>query len=545
MKQVKEAVVRKTSFLHNLRRTFLLLIFVPVLLLGGWIFFSSFSYIKAQTENSMTNLIKQYEVDLTNHLKQCDTSVLYTASNYSLQEYLQADPSRYQDVLNKFQGVSPLLSNVMLSNPYCKKLRIYALQEGLPETDFIKRASSVADQNWYKAVLETDDAYWGQYSGKLILARKIVTAYPKKLVGIIYMELKPEVLTSSFDLFDNMPLRVEVIGEDETVISQNREPRDSYHEIARTELAKTGLSVRYETNGKNFIYDVKDLVIPMLVVVLVLVVSWILFSVMSVKLLKDMNRLVEEVSEIKTGNLDVDIQESRVIEIDSLASTIREMTTRIKKLIQQVYTQEKERQSLELDLLKAKINPHFLYNNLSTINWLAIDCDEPQISEITSELANFYRTALNKDKDIDILQVEISNIQSYIRLQEIAHEDSFHVEFDVPDKLMKRMVPGFILQPLVENAIEHGIDLLRDTQGCLKISAEERESALVLKVHDNGMELYRKIGASELPRDDFGYGTTNVHKRVQLLTTKDSGLRIYADETGTTSEIILYSRDIS
>ena len=142
MKQVKEAVVRKTSFLHNLRRTFLLLIFVPVLLLGGWIFFSSFSYIKAQTENSMTNLIKQYEVDLTNHLKQCDTSVLYTASNYSLQEYLQANPSRYQDVLNKFQGVSPLLSNVMLSNPYCKKLRIYALQEGLPETDFINRAST-------------------------------------------------------------------------------------------------------------------------------------------------------------------------------------------------------------------------------------------------------------------------------------------------------------------------------------------------------------------------------------------------------------------
>ena len=152
-------------------------------------------------------------------------------------------------------------------------------------------------------------------------------------------------------------------------------------------------------------------------------------------------------------------------EIHVLAQSIQGMLGKIKQLIRQVYAKEIERQDLELNLLQAKISPHFLYNNLSAINWLAIDCGEEKISEITTEMATFYRTALNKGNNIDRLSVEITNIKSYINLQLIAHENEFDVEYDIDEGLLECVVPIFILQPLVENAIEHGINYQEEIDG--------------------------------------------------------------------------------
>ena len=201
--------------------------------------------------------------------------------------------------------------------------------------------------------------------------------------------------------------------------------------------------------------------------------------------------------------------------------------------------QEREHKNLELDLLKSKMNPHFLYNNLSMINWIALENDQPEISEITTELANFYRTALNRDKEIDRLSVELSNIKSYIRLQEMAHSNSFDVIYEVDEILLDQMIPCFILQPLVENAIEHGIDTLRDQRGLIKITVQRIKNGVYITVYDNGRKLYQMIGDNELSYERFHYGTSNVHQRIQLICGQNSGLHIRADGTGTYSVIII------
>lgn len=215
------------------------------------------------------------------------------------------------------------------------------------------------------------------------------------------------------------------------------------------------------------------------------------------------------------------------------------MLKKIRMLIEEVYKSELDKKNLELNLLQSKINPHFLYNNLSAINWIAIEKGEDRIYEITTQMATFYRTALNRGVNIDRLRVEIDNIMSYIKLQLYAHEDSFQAEYEIEEALLDTRIPIFIMQPLVENAIEHGIDTLREDKGKIRIHIFSEDVWLVIHIWDNGKELFGQIGDSELNSEEFGYGVSNVDKRIKLLCGESSGVKIRADKTGTTSEIRL------
>ena len=209
-------------------------------------------------------------------------------------------------------------------------------------------------------------------------------------------------------------------------------------------------------------------------------------------LLHYLYQIIDQVKKVKDGNFEIQIAESSQDEIGELAENINKMLRKIQTLIDEVYKSKLDKKSLELDLLQSKINPHFLYNNLSAINWIAIEKGEDRIYEITTELGTFYRTALNKGINVDHLNVEVENIKAYVKLQLMAHDEGFDVEYKIEPSLLDQMVPIFILQPLVENAIEHGIDCMREKEEKypLKIYAENNE--LYMTVRDNGLELYEK-----------------------------------------------------
>ena len=170
-----------------------------------------------------------------------------------------------------------------------------------------------------------------------------------------------------------------------------------------------------------------------------------------------MYQIIDQVKKVKDGNFEIQIAESSQDEIGELARNINKMLRKIQTLIDEVYKSKLDKKSLELDLLQSKINPHFLYNNLSAINWIAIEKGEDRIYEITTELATFYRTALNKGINVDLLNVDVETIKAYVKLQLMAHDEGFDVEYKIEPSLLDEMVPIFILQPLVENAVQHGI----------------------------------------------------------------------------------------
>ncbi|HIX30209.1 MAG TPA: histidine kinase, partial [Candidatus Blautia stercoravium] len=340
----------------------------------------------------------------------------------------------------------------------------------------------------------------------------------------------------------DVPIRI-VVKEGEEAFYQYK--NTAFQEPARYIKTETfgipNWEIRYEI-AESYCesYAMINLVPSISILILVLLLTWILICYFHKRLSKDLSLLLREVEEAQGGNLDVKIQDSEIVEIQRLSDSIETFLKKIKMLIREVYNKEIERQNLELNLLQAKMNPHFLYNNLSAINWIALDAGNRKISKITTELAAFYRTALNKGKNIDKLSVELANIKAYINLQLISHENSFEVEYQVEETLLNYDVPIFVLQPLVENAIEHGIDQLRNEKGKIRISIRKKEDKILFTVHDNGTQLYDKIGENVLDEKKYGYGTGNVHKRIQLLYGEKSGLRLWADSTGTTAEIHIF-----
>ncbi|MCD8012591.1 MAG: histidine kinase [Lachnospiraceae bacterium] len=530
----------KPSFLEQLKNAFILIILIPVLLFGGFIFYNSYRYVKDQRLIASTNSIEQNLIDLNNRIEQCQNSIKYLAANYSLQEFLQMDSSDTLELNKKAQNASVLIYNVLLSNQYYKKLTLYTEEDVLVLSDLQKSVDSVSDQQWFQDILLTSNVCWWFDDGTLYMGRKIVATYYADTLGVVVAELKSGILENSFSLFENYPIRINIYDEDILVYEYENGTFAETGFEQWEELEGTGFSIQYLIDKSYYgsIFS-RNLCYTMIFVFVVFILAWLSIQVVARKLSKDLSVLVDEVNEVQNGNFDVPFQDTNTEEARILSESIQSMVNRIKKLIRQVYTKEIERQDLELNLLQSKISPHFLYNNLSAINWLALDCGEERISEITTEMATFYRTALNKGNNIDRLSVELENIQSYVKLQLIAHEDAFSVEYDVDESLKTCIIPIFILQPLVENAIEHGIERMTEKRGNIIIRIYQQDATLYLVVHDNGDSLYEKIGAAALPVENYGYGTGNVHKRIQLLYGKECGLTVLADETGTTSQIRL------
>ena len=178
----------------------------------------------------------------------------------------------------------------------------------------------------------------------------------------------------------------------------------------------------------------------------------------------------------------------------------------------------------ESRLLAAQINPHFLYNCLSSIKWKAIRSDQDDIAEITGLLATFYRTALNGGRQITIVQNELENIKAYLQIQLKSHENNFDVEYQLDEAGGECQMPNFLLQPIVENAICHGADLCESERGKIKIEYIYGEEFLEFHVYNNGPKVVGEELERILNTPGKGYGIYNIRERIRMYYDEECGL---------------------
>lgn len=540
MNRVKRKPGKKT-FWMQIMQSFVIVVMIPVLCLGGFIFYSAHRYIYEQRMTETMNLIRLNKQDLDSWAKQCENSVRYLAANYTLQEFLQMDESQYVAVNQSARIVSTVLYGVLLSTKDYKKITVYTDKEFNGISHLIMNAKEVKEEMWYQEILDTPGMKWWYEDHHFYVGKKITTAYPVKVIGVLVIEMEEEAFLNNFSMLKDIPSQITLRDGDEVLCGYTMgHGVEKSGLLKKSEWESTGWALEYQIDSGYYRQTSWiELWIPMCIVCVVIAAAFFSMRFFAYFLVRDLDVLVEAVNEVRKGNLDVELPSSDIRETAILSESIQGMLGRIKQLIHQVYDKEIERQRVELDLLQSKISPHFLYNNLSMINWLAIDCGEDKISEIATEMAAFYRTALNKGKTVDCLRVEMANIRAYIRLILYAHEKPFEVSYDVDEQLLDYKIPTFILQPLVENAIEHGIDRLEDEMGKIRISVKSCGDELILKVFDNGKELYHQMGEGTLAKDKYGYGTGNVDRRIQLLFGEDYGLTVRADPEGTVSVIRL------
>lgn len=238
-------------------------------------------------------------------------------------------------------------------------------------------------------------------------------------------------------------------------------------------------------------------------------------------------RLIQNIDQIEGENLQVVVKEESRDEIGHLIQSFSRMMERLNTLVNEVYKSRISQQEYEMKALQAQINPHFLYNSLSLINWKAIMADQQEISEMAQLLSTFYRTTLNKGKSVTTVKGEWDNTSSYIRIQSIMHSGKFQVEQQAEESMMKYEMLNLILQPLVENAIGHGLDH-KEGEGRKKLWVLGREDGdcLEFEVRDNGCGMSPEEAKEALNAASKGYGMQNVHYRIRLYYGEEYGLKI-------------------
>ena len=233
----------------------------------------------------------------------------------------------------------------------------------------------------------------------------------------------------------------------------------------------------------------------------------------------------------QAGNFDVRFHRKYNDEIGQLGESYNTMIDKISELINLVQIQEKSKRKAEIQILEAQIKPHFLYNTLDTIQWMAQEHDAQGVVDLVDSLTNMLRIGLSKGNEIITVRMEIKHVESYLMIQKTRYEDKLNFTIQVEEKLMSCRVIKLILQPLVENAIYHGIKEKRG-QGQIMIVGQLENDKIHFQVIDNGIgmmpekleQINQLLKGDTMQPTEVGYGIFNVNAKIKLNFGNDYGL---------------------
>ena len=214
------------------------------------------------------------------------------------------------------------------------------------------------------------------------------------------------------------------------------------------------------------------------------------------------------------------------------------MNSRILNLIDKNNEANKKEKEYHIQALNAQINPHFMYNTLDTINWMAKDLKAKDISKMITSLSRILRYSISKKEDIVTLQEEINCIKNYLNIYEERYEKAFTSEFQIDDDILEYKTFKMLLQPLVENCLTHGFS--REMKGGhIRIAGKKEGEDAVLRIIDNGEGMTRERIFYVLSQDSDRIGLSNINQRLKLLYGEKYGL-VIESTPGEGTEIIIH-----
>ena len=264
-------------------------------------------------------------------------------------------------------------------------------------------------------------------------------------------------------------------------------------------------------------------------------------AVFADRITKPFRKLEQAMQDIELGLKKVPVDEKGCFEAESLSRHFNEMLVRIEQLMEEIKDKEKRLRTSEINVLHSQINPHFLYNALDTIVWMAEFNESEKVIEMTKALAQFFRLSLNGGNELTTIGKELDHVRHYLFIQKERYGEKLQYQIQCEDSLQEVQIPKILVQPIVENAIYHGIRPLEGT-GQVVISAARCEDGIILEVEDNGVG-YNTDKVQEVEENMAklgGVGIQNVDERVKLYYGTDYGVRIASQVgVGTKVNIVL------
>lgn len=551
--------------------SYLLLIAVPILVLGTYSYSVARKNFEDQTKNTMSNNVAFLTTDLNTSLKRENDNIKFLSYNIEFRQTLKLNgenrnPTEIAWVLNKV--VEPTFWYFIASDMNIKGMEIYTPYVDYDIGSFLRTDRECRDEVWYQWHRTNFNTRWHCENRELYATRTILDARTSsELIGVLKLKLYPTRIFETLDeaaYLNNGLLLTD--GQGNAIYSRgigNGEIDGAVAEQARSgqpggvdngdyflvtgEVANSGWRLYYYVDRREISGQLDEILDSTLVAAaLCLGISLVLISVLSKILSKRILELKRSAEQVAEGNFSLDIRTDYEDEIGAVAVSLKSMSRRLSEMIDRVYKSELEKKAMELKALQAMINPHFLYNCLSSIKWKAMRSGNDEISDITGFLAKFYRTSLNGGRQITTVKLELENIRSYIELQSMTRDHDFEVRYEVQEECADCSMLNFLLQPLVENAIEHG--LARQEGGgerLLIVRCRADGEFLLFQILNNGPRMDREHLEEVLRKPGKGYGIFNIRERIRIYYGERCGISVEITEEGYTCFTVKLLRELT
>lgn len=516
---------------------------IPVCVISGYTQIRTVQIMREKEQIGLEQVLEQSVNSIDNRIQIYTNLINYLTYSSDLREIMEKEcSSDYEAYLAYTEIADPMFTMPQLYHEEIRSITLYAENIQVEHGNTLAPLSVAQNQTWYSKINEKGTVQWlvKQGNKKEILAvRKFYRQDSIQAMLVLTLDYN-RVLEPFADLLTENRGGLILDEQGNVVYSRYRmdAPYKPDKETSLNYLKEHYVCIekKIEDTKWNFcLYQPKEELeksvwtlllgnIPVLLLCLLLIL--LLGYFFSRKMVERLEQLTENMNQINLGLRKVTVVSQSKDEIGVLVRTFTRMMDEINKLISQVYEAKIKLQKTEMKALQAQINPHFLYNSLSIINWKALEADNEEISRITLALSTYYRTSLNKGETMTIAANEIRNIDAYLQIQLIMHDNSFQVIKEIQEDALSYSVPKLILQPLVENAIEHGLDVSEKEEKWLKISVCKEKDALIMAVEDNGMGMSEEQAKSIITYRSKGYGVRNVNDRITLLYGEEYHLRV-------------------
>ena len=304
----------------------------------------------------------------------------------------------------------------------------------------------------------------------------------------------------------------------------------------------TMVSITPASDIRTASWDALAALVPVEIFLIVFCV--LLSAIFTTTITRRISRLTENIKTVSDSHLPALMEESGSDEIGTLISSYNYLIQKIQSLLKQQYKLGKDVEKARIKTLQAQINPHFLYNTLDLINWKAIEKQAPDICDMIQDLSTFYKLNLSGGADFVTIDNEIKLIEAYINLQNRRYENRFALTIDISDEIRQCYILKMLLQPIVENAIIHGILENTRNTGLISISAEITAGDLSLSITDDGIGISDtdliNLNRPKVTSTEHGYGIQNIRDRIRLNYGEKYSLRFQSVlYHGTTVEVTI------
>lgn len=549
---------------------------LPLVLMGVSIYNTYMSFLKETILSNMYRTTRSIgrNIEEMYHEMEENTKYLYTVQEEDYGYLYEILEDRDISANKKNAIITEMLKDILYMNQYIDHV-FFILPDG-QEYSVMRPPEAMTDtkkiQEWYEKNFQEkeqsmqmlpvhlSDYYVGSKKENFTAARNImntrtIQSASQEILGTLYIDISSEYLDGIINetkLEEGSQIYIVDKAKEEIAYNPYSSEKVEHREEFKKYLSYMSPDHQYMRVGENYyIYSevpntnwivveciptynlensyqkIRNITLTVMgFSVLLLTIIYYFYSKKTNKPIKDLKIAMER---IQKGDLDTRVQVGNNDEIGFLANGLNQMTLELQNHIQKVYIAEIRQREAEIEALKTQIEPHYLYNTLDVIRMTAITKDDKETAEMIDGLSGQLKYLIGGARDMVTLQAELDSVRNYFKIIKIRYENRFSLEVDVPEELLELKVPQLILQPVVENAVKHGLKPKEEGEGVVAIQGMKSEDRLEITVMDNGigmteekMAYVQKLLDSQdtvkhAKSKSASIGLKNVYDRIKLI----------------------------